>query len=372
MFSIFRPSRLTIGPVTGCRMSDGWFRVAATIAGQSVFFESTTPLGGAVEAFASAFLIPAMHSRLPVELRAPCCSVWRENLEQIQELASNWWQFGRVPVSAGTQNSDRRPRLASDSALNKSTGRTGLFFTAGVDSFYSLLQSASSVDGLIFVEGFDIPRQDVKRLKMVSNLQAIVSAELGLPVVTIRTNLREHKLFRSVGWPITHGAALAAVGHLLSSIFQSILIASTDVDGPHGSHASLDSLWSSAQIAFQTHGADVSRLAKARAIAHHSTVLKSLRVCWTNQSRDDLNCGYCEKCLRTQLQLQAGWESFFEHQQCFPRRDLTRDLEQLPGIPKHLCKQWRELMPQIGDQRQRLAVERLLRLHAESSKSQVA
>jgi hypothetical protein len=51
-------------------------------------------------------------------------------------------------------------------------------------------------------------------------------------------------------------------------------------------------------------GSAYTRTEKMETLRHHPTALKTLKVCWEgiNQER---NCGVCEKCIRTKLNLLA-------------------------------------------------------------------
>lgn len=122
----------------------------------------------------------------------------------------------------------------------------------------------------------------------------------------METNLREFS-DRYVNWYLYHGAALAAVGLLLSSRFRKMFIAASRTYAdliPIGSHPLLDPLWSTETLEFVHDGCEATRIEKAAAIASDNIALKHLRVCWENRS-GAYNCGQCEKCLRTMACLRT-------------------------------------------------------------------
>ena len=69
------------------------------------------------------------------------------SIEQIQDIYYAW-----------EPNSQRVAFTDDLSVVKKQPGkmRTGEFFSAGVDSFYTLLQRKDEITDLIFVHGFDI------------------------------------------------------------------------------------------------------------------------------------------------------------------------------------------------------------------------
>ncbi len=73
---------------------------------------------------------------------------------------------------------------------------------------------------------------------------------------------------------------------------------------PNGSHPLLDSLWRSTAVTLMNHGSWISRVGKLERIADNEVVRDTLRVCWQNPDLG-LNCGRCEKCLRTMTVLEV-------------------------------------------------------------------
>jgi hypothetical protein len=176
-----------------------------------------------------------------------------------------------------------------------------------VDSFHTLLRGRDRVQVLVFVEGYDIPCADTVRARAAEISCRQVAAELGLPVVVVRTNLRQHRAARHADWGQVHGGALAAVGHLLTHRVDRLLISASyprAFDRPWGSHWALDPCWSSSRLTVAHVGEEKWRAEKLAALRHEPIVRRHLRVCWENLTASG-NCGRCEKCLRTMLALEA-------------------------------------------------------------------
>jgi hypothetical protein len=129
----------------------------------------------------------------------------------------------------------------------------------------------------------------------------------GKKLVIVETNVRELS-DPLVGWGMSHGAVLGAVGLALSGRLSRVYIASAnsyDQLHPWGSHPLLDPLWSSAAVAFLHDGNEARRADKVVALTGYEPALESLRVCWGPKG-EEYNCGACEKCLRTMLALHVA------------------------------------------------------------------
>ena len=74
---------------------------------------------------------------------------------------------------------------------------------------------------------------------------------------------------------------------------------------PSGSHVVIDENWSTENLQIISDGLEKSRLGKAQVVGDNDLAMQTLRVCWANPD-DDYNCGRCEKCLRTMVNLQLA------------------------------------------------------------------
>lgn len=171
-----------------------------------------------------------------------------------------------------------------------------------MDSFYSVLRHQEAFTHLILVHGFDVPlRNNELATQVRSELQAAAEG-LGLPLLYVRTNVRELATAVGASWPLHyHGAALGGVAQLLAPHIRRAVIPSSIPLGPWGSHIELDHYWSSSQVAVG-HDEDISRGKKVAEIATSSIAMDHLRVCWENRG-GAYNCGTCPKCLITRTLL---------------------------------------------------------------------
>jgi hypothetical protein len=269
-----------------------------------------------------------------------------ELLRNAHELMEVWscWRPGRRPVRVTAEPAD--PAKAADPAEPRGT-RTGLFFTAGVDSFFSLLHhnemarlhpewKMRPVDDLIYVEGYDIPLRHRPALDRKRVALQAVASETGKTLVTLTTNFRDTTVsLRPSAWgPIVHGPAVVASGLLLGRRWDTLLLSASfgyDELNPWGSTAVTDPLCSTAVTRVRHDGANASsdRLRKMDFLSRCDVAMKHLHVCW--QDFSDRNCGTCEKCFRTLLALDL-----------VGARDRATSFPASPFSPDRLREVWTE------------------------------
>jgi hypothetical protein len=241
-----------------------------------------------------------------------------ESLPTIQQILSEWnegWRFIDLAVKSG------------EPPVPASPGRTAAFFSAGVDSFYTVLRQREEVDALIWVHGFDVPLDDQAKREIVYAGVARAAEGLGLPLIEVRTNLRSASRGNCL-WGMYHGAALASVAHLLGSRFNRVLIPATNAFKdlyPWGSHPVLDPLWSTEAVEV-VHDGVLRRPEKFAELVASEVAMDTLRVCF--QKSADYNCGRCEKCLRTMATLRLL--GALDRCRTFPGEFSPRALARLP------------------------------------------
>ena len=258
--------------------------------------------------FLTALLLPAMKAGEPLEIPAPISPRLAHSIKRIQTIFQAWDRtLSKVEVHAPLRK-DTPP----------AGEEVGLFFSLGVDAFYSLIKNALDhplnedvITHLIIVYGADIYISDEKHnvfAQMLANTYRI-GKQLGKDVVPITTNVKEFlSACRIRRGFIGHGTALISVSLALEGMFRRINIATgntyTDL-APAGNHPLLDPLWSSETCEFVHDGLEANRLDKIRMLTQSQIALDTLRVCWAKE-RPEYNCGQCAKCLRTMLGLHIA------------------------------------------------------------------
>jgi hypothetical protein len=278
------------------------------------------------DAFLAISLLPAMKMGLPLHIEGAVSPKLMNHLFTVQEIFHGW--YPGLKMTAVDADSTTRGAMPG--------GEVGAFFTGGVDSFYTLLKHQDEIAGVIYVHGFDIWLKDEPlRRRVAAELKAI-ACEMGKPLVEVETNVREYT-DRYLDWGThAHGAALASVAHLLAPRFRKIYIPSSHRYGDGsawGSHPLLDPLWSTESVEIVNDGWEATRTDKIKQIAGSRIALGKLRVCYENLNgahdgvRDFYNCGMCEKCLRTMINLHLA--GVLERCATFPG---TLDLKAVAGI----------------------------------------
>jgi 7-cyano-7-deazaguanine synthase in queuosine biosynthesis len=299
------------------------------------WIESHAPLANSPAWSIPLRLVKAVAEGNPVTLGS-VSPLMADNLLTIRDIYAAWVPGHRVPLSY---------EIASDAAASASG--VSLFFSGGVDSFYSLIKHRDEIDNLVLIHGFDIPLAETKTFELALEQAREVARLFSKRLIVARTNLHweESRLYTEqpripCGWGMYHGAALMAVAHALAPCHGKVYIASSysyaDLHA-WGSHPLLDPLWSTESVQI-VHDSCETRIDKLRLIVQYPEALARLRVCWENLG--SYNCGLCEKCVRTMLGLRALG---VDHCAAFPDT-LTPELVSIQGLDSDSMLFWRELL----------------------------
>jgi len=324
-------------------------RVAADIDGTTVWFESAdVALVPSPEAFASAVLVAAAATGRAVQVVEPTTRRWQAGTAKILRTIDDWWGWhAPAPVSPSRRRRRRRPKVLATC------------FSGGADSFHVLRTATPAPSVAVTALGFDVSLSDTARCRSMENDVRAVGGALGVRSVVVRTNLLDHPLHQATDWSYTHGGPLAALGHLLSDDIGELLIAAShpvDFPRPWGSHWELDSCWSS-DVTIRHTGEQRWRAEKLAVMRHDPVVQAHLRVCWEHAT-SEVNCGQCEKCVRTACDLLTydGLQGFDR----LPQADvLAARIDGLPPASTALIAYQRMLERSLPSD-VRAAVERLV------------
>lgn len=298
-------------------------RISATIVWEDVdrppfemWFErkaSPEPLADDLHPFLLGSIVPAWRRgerRLRVE--GSICPRLRDGLRAATGLLSQWFSPGRetlaIEAAGGFHPFSRR------------SDRAALFLTGGVDSMHVLhanramfpvdhpgaFRDAVYAMRLAFLETVPSPRA-VNLARRQSDVIARVSAAAGLEPVFVDSNFRTIESDVWLAGTNDHAALLAATAHAIAPRVGAVsLAASFDVGFLYGwgTHPVLDPLFSSTGVELRCEGYGPSRLEKVAAISGWPLARENLIVCFEGPLPEGrLNCGRCEKCLRTMVAL---------------------------------------------------------------------
>jgi len=266
------------------------------------------------EAFlAACYPLAAVYGERRVRIEEKPCPMLVEGLH----TAHAWWaSWGGMPVRPPTIETPARGRSSNLTAPRRAIS----CLSGGVDGLHTLIHNRrlyskgdpAYIREALFIHGFDIGKRardpETKRFQAALARLEPVAAETGVRLIPCRTNLR-HLPSKPGFWANRHnGAALAAVGHAATLGPAYLFVGGTYHVAnpvPVGSHPAVDGLFSSQRLNVIHDGSRFSRLQKVRDLARWPTALAALRVCPGSEG-DRPNCGRCEKCLRTRLELLAA------------------------------------------------------------------
>lgn len=336
-------------------------RVAATVIWEDcdrpsheVYFETDEAFAEDLSCNPHAFLvgciIPALHfgeKRLSVE--GAICPQLSEGLVTVMGWLRHWYyKAEREAVRIEAKAKRAIPAV-------RKPERAGFFFSGGVDSFATLRTNRldfppghpRSIRDGILVFGLEVHEPDA--FEHVIRPLSEAAREAGVTLIPVYTNLylnykQEDAKQGYDFWTYEfHGAVLAAVAHALDGRLTVVSIPATqDIPTagllgrkefiPYGSHPLLDPNYSSGTLKIRHDGFVLSRLDKVRLVAGWEPALMNLRVCNRQQEyrSDMLNCGRCEKCLRTMLELKLL--GALERTKAFPEVDLMEGYRKLPEL----------------------------------------
>ncbi len=283
-----------------------------------VYIETENAFAGDITCHPHAFLVgcfvPAMHygeKRLVIE--GDICPTLREGLQAAMAILADWsgGSFKSLSIEAGTMTVAQHPGKSR---------RAALFMSGGIDSLSALRINRKMypethpgfIKDCLLVHGFDIGGVVERGMKYhvferAKQAMAAVAADTQVALIPVYTNIRHLCDDRDLWLTKFFGAVLAAVAHAFDSRINLAYIGSSyDLLNlaPCGSHPLLDPEYSSYDLKIRHRDVEWSRIAKIRAIADWDIALNNLRVCLANVE-DRLNCGRCEKCVRTMLGLEA-------------------------------------------------------------------
>jgi hypothetical protein len=314
--------------------------------------------------FLAALLMVAMRIGERLAISAPISPRLLDALPEIQSL---YVCFDRRNQLIPVEVEKRRELLpAGDDPPG-----IGLFFSLGVDSFYSLVKNqrdhpsdARTVTHLLSVHGFDVAVDGWDEqfpFELLANFRRVAD-EAGKTLVPVVSNVRRVST-PLAPWTLVHGGGMTSIALALGQGLRRVSIAaSTTYDKlyPWGSHPVLDPYWSTEGLSVVHDGCEMNSIDKARVIAESQLVLETLRPC--AGYGPGYNCGQCLKCLRTMLDLlQAG---ALDRCQTLPHQIDPEALRAAlrPGGPVHVADFSRRLdaLETLGDH---AALCRVLREH---------
>jgi hypothetical protein len=269
--------------------------------------------GASPDAFLAGCLLPALHlGEKRIFVDSPVCPFLKEGLMTAMHILAHWTRGKYLPIPIDAPNQEYRAPI--------DPGRTGMVMSGGMDSLAALrlnrLRYPESHPAYIrdsfFLHGFDIGgvKERGAKLHVFDRAMTAISKitqDAGTTLVPVYTNIRHLCDERSLWLDSFFGAVLAAMAHSFADRVNLMFIASSyDIPNLHpcGSHPLLDPEYSSYVMRIRHRDYELPRLEKIQIVSEWDTAFQNFRVCLANVP-DLLNCGKCEKCVRTMTELTA-------------------------------------------------------------------
>ena len=246
---------------------------------------------------------------LDLHLDGPVTGAQLDQLDQFLTIWSVWRPdlYQHVSISAAVEVPVRAPEDSPAGAV--------LTFSGGVDAGFALAVHADGqagrlnrrVDLGVLVVGSDLRHDDPRALALAQDSARRVLESYDARLAVVASNWRQEfcdKWFMSFNtgfmamlhtFSATHGAGIHATDHnFLLEMNRS----------PYSSHTSINHLLGNPSFPIVSTGGTHSRIERVEYLGAHPRILERLRVCFQTDAGGG-NCGRCEKCVRTQLELRA-------------------------------------------------------------------
>lgn len=266
------------------------------------------------DAFLIGLLPIAMKLGEDIEIRDPVSSAVAHGIISYIDVLCCWWPDVFKPIkikftSIVSRKDEKRPQ------------GVGVCFSAGADSFYSLLKHLEEnepvkdfrITHALMINGFDQIADysgDGISQEMFKSFAPMLE-RLGVKPLMISNNFKifRESVFENSELIFSFGSLLMACIHAFATIFGRFYIsghASWAYDDliPMGAHPVLDNMLSSDQLQIIHECNKEGRAGKIQYICDNTEVKNYLRVCFRpfefeKATGKPVNCCRCEKCIRT-------------------------------------------------------------------------
>lgn len=248
------------------------------------------------------------------------------NLDEFLKIWSNWRPdlFSQISIRAKNVVKDS-PGIKKPAVIA---------FSGGVDACFSLvahqtrLLGASSREiGLgVLIVGFDLRHGEAASIDTAYEGAKKALASFGVGCAIIETNWQQDFC---PDWLMGFAAGVSCVLQTLAGQYSAGILSSSFnylqelKMKPHGSHMMINHFLGSYGFPIVTTGGTHTRIERIGVIKDYPELINNLRVCWQTDGKGS-NCGVCEKCVRTRLEMMIS--------------HIEPDIFLLPMGPEHIKK----------------------------------
>lgn len=254
------------------------------------------------DSYLLATLLPAMQLRAAIRVHGSVSHELLANLTELQYVWNKWLPERYFLIDIQVDRIRARD-VQVEGAIAAFSGGVDAQFTAYRHATGRAGYATRDIKAGVFVHGFDIPLDDTEGFDSAVEIATKVLSDINVDLLPVKTNVR---VLWSIDWEEYHAAAIASVLCGLKRYAGIGLIGSGDsydvLLTPWGSHPITDPLLSCGNFRIIHDGAGFRRSEKLIILSNWSIGIRNLRVCWVG-NKHDRNCGHCEKCVRTRLNL---------------------------------------------------------------------
>lgn len=188
-------------------------------------------------------------------------------------------------------------------------------FSGGLDACFSLAAHQAKWEGDpgrsimlgILIVGFDIKEKEQSTIRLAYKSAKRILGAFGAGCAMIATNWQTDFC---PDWRMGCDVGLACVLHTLADGYSRGIISADDSfleelrDDPYSCNMTTNHLLGSYTFPVLLTGGTHTRLEKAGFACKYPVFLNNLRVCW-QRLESGTNCGVCEKCVRTRLEMMV-------------------------------------------------------------------
>ena len=224
------------------------------------------------------------------------------NLEMFSFIWNKWCPDRYKPVHI-------IPKTLKTDIIRPGNNRLITAFSGGLDAAYTAYKYKNGLqngrkyvyDTCVMIHGADIPVSDKRQFDAAFASAKKMTDDLHLKLIPVITNYRSYNCM----WGFEFGAIISGILSFFSKKFAFGAATDASVDNfsyPWGMNLISDRFLSSYNFQFISDGMEHNRIERISMIKNWSACINNLRVCWENNDKSK-NCGKCEKCIRTKLEL---------------------------------------------------------------------
>lgn len=320
--------RITDKTTTDCQ--ELWFSFDSSIP---------APDNDDCDSYLLATLMDAMKEGRHINIKGSVSKTLLSNLTELQSAWHKWLprQYSIIAIHVCHHRSDPPPVAGAVCA-----------FSGGVDATFSVWHHHNKncgyrtqhINFCTLVHGFDIPLHEKTAFQKASGRAQTTLADLQIKLYPVTTNYRE---IATANWEHCCASALVAALINLKRAAGTCIIGSSDPYNaliiPWGSNPITDHLLGTDSFIVMHDGASHNRNEKVSEISEWKQGVENLRVCWEGDIKD-VNCGVCEKCVRTKLNFLAARKTL---PSSIPHNDILKEIENITLRTDGLRLEWRQI-----------------------------